>query len=136
VDETVPVLLLDLDGVLNPFAAAACPDGHQERVLFDGEEPVRFCPAHGDWIRELVAAGELWWATGWGENANERADGAADARRHEAQAGGDAEGRGDLAARALDGSCGLYPPPRYDPPLILIFGRRRQALDWPCGKAD
>jgi hypothetical protein len=33
---------------------------------------VRFCPAHGGWIRELVAAGELWWATGWGENANER----------------------------------------------------------------
>lgn len=68
---TEPVLLLDLDGVLNPFAAAVCPDGYQERVLFAGEEPVRFCPAHGDWIRELAAAGELWWATGWGVNANE-----------------------------------------------------------------
>lgn len=67
----VPVVLLDLDGVLNPFAAPACPDGHQERVLFEGEEPVRFCPGHADWIRELAAAGDLWWATGWGENANE-----------------------------------------------------------------
>jgi hypothetical protein len=71
VDQSVPVVLLDLDGVLNPFAAPACPDGHRERVLFAGEEPVRFCPGHADWIRELAAAGDLWWATGWGENANE-----------------------------------------------------------------
>lgn len=70
-DQNAPVVLLDLDGVLNPFAAPACPDGHQERVLFEGEEPVRFCPGHADWIRELAAAGDLWWATGWGENANE-----------------------------------------------------------------
>ncbi len=57
--------------MLSPFAATGCPDGYRERVLFEGEEPVRFCPAHGDWIRELAAAGELWWATGWGETANE-----------------------------------------------------------------
>lgn len=67
-----PVLLLDLDGVLNPFAAPTCPDGYQERVFFEGEEPGRYCPAHGAWIEELAAAGELWWATGWGEHANER----------------------------------------------------------------
>jgi hypothetical protein len=66
-----PVLLLDLDGVLNPFAAPVCPDGYRERVFFDGEEPGRYCPEHGGWIRELAAAGELWWATGWGEHANE-----------------------------------------------------------------
>jgi hypothetical protein len=71
VDQTVPVLLLDLDGVLNPFAAANCPDGFQERVLFEGEEPVRFSPQHGDWIRELAEAGDLTWATGWGADANE-----------------------------------------------------------------
>ncbi|GID28345.1 hypothetical protein [Paractinoplanes brasiliensis] len=70
-DRPSPVLLLDLDGVLNPFAAPRCPDSYQERVLFDGEEPVRFCAAHGGWIRELAAVGDLWWATGWGENANE-----------------------------------------------------------------
>jgi hypothetical protein len=48
-----------------------CPVGHEERVLFEGEEPVRFCLAQGDWIRELAAVGDLWWATGWGENAND-----------------------------------------------------------------
>jgi hypothetical protein len=71
VDLTVPVLLLDLDGVLSPFAADTCPDGHQERVLFEGEEPVRFCPAHGDWIHELASVGDVWWATAWGEHAND-----------------------------------------------------------------
>ncbi|WP_307868463.1 hypothetical protein [Micromonospora sp. C95] len=67
----MPVIFLDLDGVLNPFAAPTCPDGYQERVLFDGEDPQRYCLAHADWIRELAAAGELWWATGWGEAAND-----------------------------------------------------------------
>jgi hypothetical protein len=64
--------LLDLDGVLNPFAAPVCPDGYEEHVFFDGEEPGRYCAAHGDWIRELAAGGELWWATGWGAHANVR----------------------------------------------------------------
>ena len=67
-----PIILLDLDGVLNPFAAATCPDGYQERVLFEGEGPERYAVAHGAWITELAAAGELWWATGWGHHANER----------------------------------------------------------------
>ncbi|GIJ11852.1 hypothetical protein ACFFMR_16525 [Micromonospora andamanensis] len=67
----MPVLLLDLDGVLNPFAASSCPDDYQERVLFEGEGAERYCVAHGAWISELAAAGELWWATGWGEDANE-----------------------------------------------------------------
>ncbi|WP_433064727.1 hypothetical protein [Dactylosporangium sp. CS-033363] len=64
-DSTVPMLLLDLDGVLNPFGAAACPDGYQERVFFEGEEPGRYCPQHAAWIRELADAGELWWPTAW-----------------------------------------------------------------------
>lgn len=67
----MPLIFLDLDGVLNPFAAPACAGGYQERVLFEGEEPVRFSPAHAGWIRELAAAGDLWWATGWGDNANQ-----------------------------------------------------------------
>ncbi len=66
------MLLLDLDGVLNPFAAAACPEGYREHVFFEGEEPARYCLVHGAWIRELAEVGELWWATGWGEHANER----------------------------------------------------------------
>ena len=68
----LPLLLLDLDGVLSPFAAEVCPDGYREHVFFDGEPPDRYCPDHAAWIRELAAAGELWWATGWGHHANER----------------------------------------------------------------
>jgi hypothetical protein len=71
VSATGPVLLLDLDGVLNPFAAPACPDAYREYEFFPGEGPERYCITHGTWIRELAAVGELWWATGWGENANE-----------------------------------------------------------------
>jgi len=65
------LILLDLDGVLNPFAAATCPDGYQEHVFFEGEDPDRYCAAHAGWIRELAGVGELWWATGWGEHAND-----------------------------------------------------------------
>ena len=66
----LPLLLLDVDGVLNPYAAAACPDGSQEHALFAGEEPVRVCPAHGGWLRELATRFELTWATAWGAEAN------------------------------------------------------------------
>jgi len=65
-----PLLLLDVDGVLNPFAADVCPPEYQEHALFEGEEPVRLCPAHGQWIRELADRFRIVWATGWGEDAN------------------------------------------------------------------
>jgi hypothetical protein len=65
-----PLLLLDVDGVLNPYAAPACPPGYTEHALFDGEEPVWICAAHGQWLRELAARFELTWATAWGDNAN------------------------------------------------------------------
>ncbi|BCJ55485.1 hypothetical protein Asp14428_69600 [Actinoplanes sp. NBRC 14428] len=63
-------MLLDLDGVLNPFGATTCPDGYLEREFYPGEGPERYCPAHGAWIKELAAAGDLHWATAWGEDAN------------------------------------------------------------------
>lgn len=65
-----PLLLLDVDGVLNPYAASACPAGYTEHVLFAGEEAVRVCAAHGQWLRELAMRFSLVWATGWGGNAN------------------------------------------------------------------
>jgi hypothetical protein len=65
-----PVMLLDLDGVLNPFGASTCPDGYVEHEFFPGEGLERYCPAHGEWIRELAAAGDLYWASAWGEDAN------------------------------------------------------------------
>ena len=67
-----PLLLLDIDGVLNPFGAVGCPDGYREHVLFAGEEPVRVNPGHGDWLRELAAAFTLVWVTAWEEEANRR----------------------------------------------------------------
>jgi hypothetical protein len=66
----IPLLLLDVDGVLNPFAAATCPAGYQEHPFFPDEQPIRLCLAHGDWLRELAGRFEIVWATGWGANAN------------------------------------------------------------------
>ncbi len=65
-----PLFLLDVDGVLNPFAAPDAPPGYQEHEFFAGEEPVRLCPAHGPWLRELAARFELVWATAWEDEAN------------------------------------------------------------------
>jgi hypothetical protein len=65
-----PVLLLDIDGVLNPFAAAHCPAGYTEYDLFPGEEPVRLCRSHGEWIAELTGPFEVIWASAWGRSAN------------------------------------------------------------------
>lgn len=65
-----PVLLLDVDGVLNPYAAAGCPPDHAEHALFPGEAPVRLCRAHGGWITGLGSRYELVWASAWGDEAN------------------------------------------------------------------
>ncbi|MEO3974893.1 HAD domain-containing protein [Streptomyces sp. CAU 1734] len=71
VPEQPPLLLLDVDGVLNPFAAAGCPDGYREHAFFPGEEPaVRLCDAHGPWLAELGREFELVWATAWEDEAN------------------------------------------------------------------
>jgi hypothetical protein len=67
---SLPLLLLDVDGVLNPFAAPACPPGYIEYEFFPGEEPVRLCPAHGPWLQELANRFQIAWATAWGEDAN------------------------------------------------------------------
>jgi hypothetical protein len=66
-----PLLLMDVDGVLNPFAAPACPEGFAEFDIPGGDgEPTRLCRAHGGWLRELARRYELVWATGWGADAN------------------------------------------------------------------
>jgi len=66
----LPLLLLDVDGVLNPYAASDCPVGYDEHEFFPGEEPVRLCPAHGSWLEELAVQFQLVWATAWGAEAN------------------------------------------------------------------
>ena len=65
-----PALLLDVDGVLNPYGTAACPEGFTEYDLFPGEEPVRLCPVHGEWISELRHVFDVAWATAWNDEAN------------------------------------------------------------------
>jgi hypothetical protein len=70
VTSSLPLLLLDVDGVLNPFAAPACPPGYTEHEFFPGEEPVRLCSAHGPWLQELAARFQIVWATAWGADAN------------------------------------------------------------------
>ena len=62
-----PILFVDIDGVLNPFAGP-CPHGFVEiDLLPDDDEPVRICAAHADWLVELSASFDLIWATAWTE---------------------------------------------------------------------
>jgi hypothetical protein len=45
-----PLLLLDVDGVLNPFPDT--PDGYSEYDFFpEDDEPVRLCAEHARWLR-------------------------------------------------------------------------------------
>jgi hypothetical protein len=70
VDVERPVLLVDVDGVLNVYGVDVCPEGYAEFDLFpDDDEPVRLCLAHGGWLRELSERFELAWASGWGRDA-------------------------------------------------------------------
>jgi hypothetical protein len=63
------VLLLDVDGVLNPYPD--CPHGFDEHELFpEDDEPVRLASAHGEWLRQLAERFLLVWASSWGEEAN------------------------------------------------------------------
>jgi len=65
-----PLALIDVDGVLNPYAAATCPDGYAEHDMFPGEEPVRVNPGHGTLLRRLAGTFDLMWATSWEDEAN------------------------------------------------------------------
>jgi hypothetical protein len=60
-----PLLLIDIDGVLNPYARAddPVPDAYTEHMI-DGER-VLLSTQHGDWMRELAVAYELVWASSW-----------------------------------------------------------------------
>jgi hypothetical protein len=67
-----PILLIDIDGVLNVYGGDRCPEGYVEVELFPADaEPARLCLLHGDWLRELGEHFELAWASAWGVDANE-----------------------------------------------------------------
>jgi len=59
------LLFVDIDGVLNPYGGESCPVGFREYDFFPGEEPVRLCTSHADWLRELSQAFDLIWASSW-----------------------------------------------------------------------
>ena len=64
-----PILLVDVDGVLNPWLAKRCPPGFGEYDFFPGER-VLLSPGHGELLLSLAQAYELVWATAWEHRAN------------------------------------------------------------------
>jgi len=64
-----PILLVDVDGVLNPWLAEDCPPGFGEYDFFPGER-VLLSPGHGELLLSLAQAYELMWATAWEHRAN------------------------------------------------------------------
>ncbi len=67
-----PLLLVDIDGVLNPYGIDGCPPGYNQHILFPEDyEPVCLAPVHGEWLNELASSSDLVWASAWGFQANE-----------------------------------------------------------------
>lgn len=71
-----PLLLLDVDGPLNPFAAKPTqrPDGYETHRLTPAgwREPLRVWlnPKHGPMLLALTDVVDLAWATTWTDQAN------------------------------------------------------------------
>ena len=71
-----PLLLIDVDGVLNPFdmePADALANGFESYriTVADGRTfTVRLNKLHGRWLTSLAADFELVWATTWAAEAN------------------------------------------------------------------
>ena len=65
---TKPLLLLDVDGVLIPYAALDQPIGFLPYMLLG--ESVWLSPRHGERLRPLCDQVQLIWATGWEHDAN------------------------------------------------------------------
>jgi len=65
-----PLLLVDFDGVLNPFAAPSCPYGFVEYGVeqFPGEDPVRLNHEHAGWLRQLAAIYDEAWVSACAED--------------------------------------------------------------------
>lgn len=62
------LLFLDIDGVLNPWAAPACPPGYTEHRW--RRRKAWLSPAHGTALRALAEHVDLVWATSWADDAN------------------------------------------------------------------
>jgi hypothetical protein len=62
------LLFLDIDGVLNPWAAPACPPGYIEHRW--RSRKAWLSPAHGKALLALTDHVDLVWATSWADDAN------------------------------------------------------------------
>lgn len=62
-----PYLLIDVDGVLNPFGWGVRPDGFSRHQLMGYE--VWLSPRHGLWLNQLATWFDLVWATTWQHDA-------------------------------------------------------------------
>jgi hypothetical protein len=63
-----PLLLVDVDGVLNPLAATQPSASYQRHQLLGYE--LWLTREHGTWLDELATVFELTWATAWEHDAN------------------------------------------------------------------
>lgn len=68
-DSTKPLLLIDVDGVLNPLGKIKPDAGFEEHRL--AGFPVRLNKAHGPALLAFADRFELVWATTWEHQANE-----------------------------------------------------------------
>ena len=70
-----PLLFVDIDGVLNPYASDRCPSGYVEHDLFPSDDdPVRVCPEHTRLLGELSVVFDLVWASSWTEDERRALD--------------------------------------------------------------
>ena len=65
-----PLLLIDVDGVLNPHVAGGVTGPDRFAAHQIGGMRVHLSTGHGDWLRQLTALYELVWVTTWEEAAN------------------------------------------------------------------
>lgn len=63
-----PILLLDIDGTLNPRKTCYSDLSYVE-CMIDGTS-VRVCIDHGTWIDSLTDLYEVTWCSAWGDKAN------------------------------------------------------------------
>ncbi len=65
-----PLLLIDIDGVLNPYVRAGdeIPTGYDAHRL--GGMNVVLCKSHGGWLHELATRYDLVWASTWEADAD------------------------------------------------------------------
>jgi hypothetical protein len=63
-----PYLLIDVDGVLNPFGSGVRPEGFSRHQLI-GYDEVWLSPRHGQWLNQLATWFDLVWATTWEHDA-------------------------------------------------------------------